>query len=222
MDEYPTFELPSSEKPVNLSIKGKPIVLYTQDAFKRVQDEYSGVYEQVVFDDTHSHWAKEAISELYRTGVIQGRQGNVFMPNEMITRAEFIALIARLSGSLEMLTPNFADVFEQDWFYKSVGIALHQGLITENEYFFPSRAITRQEMAVVTARYLKLISDKELHYADKDEISEWAVDSVAALTEIGVAKGSENLFMPLNALTRAEAAQIIYNISQLNGGRQSE
>ena len=43
-------------------------------------------------------WAKESISELYARGVVKGKGNNEFMPNDKVTRAEFIEMLITASG----------------------------------------------------------------------------------------------------------------------------
>lgn len=45
-------------------------------------------------------WAKSAVSSLYSNGYVQGRTGNNFAPTENITRAETVAMINNIMGTL--------------------------------------------------------------------------------------------------------------------------
>ena len=46
-------------------------------------------------------------------------------------------------------------------------------------------------------------------FADSDEISEYALDSVAALVEKGIVSGSGGTVFPKNTITRGEMSKII-------------
>ena len=59
----------------------------------------------------------------------------------------------------------------------------------------------------------KDLPNAELAFEDKDIISDYAIDSVAALYKLGVVNGiSETQFDPQGKATRAQAAKIIYGV----------
>ncbi len=80
-----------------------------------------------------------------------------------------------------------------------------------NGQFNPYDNINRQEISVLLANALNLESlDYTLPYDDASFISDWAVDSVKAVSEAGfmVYNEDDNMFNPYNNLTREEAAFI--------------
>lgn len=83
--------------------------------------------------------------------------------------------------------------------------------------FYPGKAMTRSEFAVMTTNYLGIdvseYTDAKLPYDDVDKIPQWALNSFKALYELGIVKGSDTngkLYAnPTDSITRAETAAII-------------
>ena len=89
---------------------------------------------------------------------------------------------------------------------------INKGLISESESFRPNDFITRQEAAKLVSLLYSLKGSKA-EFKDKESISDWALKYVSATYEAGVFKGDENnCFNPVNSLTRAEAAAVIYRL----------
>ena len=77
--------------------------------------------------------------------------------------------------------------------------------------------ITRQDIAVMVCNALKTkgvtLPESELFFDDKGEISDYAIQSVAALYKMNVVNGvSETVFDPCGKATRAQAAKIVYGV----------
>ncbi len=84
-----------------------------------------------------------------------------------------------------------------------------------NGNFNPNNNINRQEMCVLLTKALNLEGeDYVLLYDDINTISDWAIDSVKAVSKAGIMKDNneENLFNPYDILTREEIAVVIANI----------
>lgn len=47
-------------------------------------------------DEAISGWAKSAVEVIRKLGIIDGRSGNHFVPNEMATRAEATVILIRM------------------------------------------------------------------------------------------------------------------------------
>lgn len=84
-----------------------------------------------------------------------------------------------------------------------------------NGNFNPYNNINRQEMCVLLTKVLDLeVEDYILPYEDVSSISDWAIDSVKAVSKSGLMKDNndENLFNPYDNLTREEIAVVVANI----------
>lgn len=174
-------------------------------------------------DIDEAKWATRPITKLAEAGIISGTGDGKFQPNREVTRAEFVKMLTGLFDEEpeQDSDQRFADVPESDWAFRYVNQAARVGLVVggADGLFHPNDLVTREEMAVMTARLLKQLeissgaSGSASAFADAETVSEWAVDSVTALKAAGIVKGDlGNRFNPKNSLTRAEAAQIIYNV----------
>ncbi len=179
-------------------------------------------------DVSDDHWARESIFRLYKSNVISGKSASSFAPNDTVTREEFAKMIViAFFGKPNETTTNFTDV--TGWSVPYVSKAANLGIVNgiAEGIFSPGASVTRQQAATFVARALKVKnfeSDKEAKIFNDDEsISDWAKDSVSLLSSEGVLVGRENGgFAPLDNVTRAEAAKIIYESMKLIGGADVE
>ncbi|TCM99543.1 S-layer family protein [Paenibacillus sp. BK033] len=168
-------------------------------------------------------WAKAQIEALASRGIIKGTSAKTYSPNAAITRADFIQLLVSALGLTAEVDSNFADVQSTDYYYQAVGIAKKLGItngIRENR-FDPRASISRQDMMTLTAK--ALVAAKKLSamngtaadlsgYADADQVSPYAADSIATLVKNGLVQGAGSKLSPLATTTRAEVAVMLYNI----------
>ncbi|MCR8660411.1 S-layer homology domain-containing protein [Paenibacillus endoradicis] len=161
--------------------------------------------------NTISSWAVVAIQQATNQGFIQGSDGK-FNPQSSITRAEFtkiLVLLLNLETDVEQ-TISFADVASKDWHYDYVNVAYKNGLINGyNNKFNPQATITREEMAVIISRALKLTTDtSKSSIKDINKISAWAKLDVEAVVRLGIIVGDAAGFNPQAAVTREMAAVV--------------
>ncbi len=168
-------------------------------------------------------WAKEAIFALTEKGILSGNGKGLFLPSNKITRAEFVKLITEaLMLDEGTASISFEDVSPKDWYYSYVKKAVSNGIVKgkSDVYFGASECISRQDMATLIYRALtKLNKIKPLDtvnkkYTDYQDISDYAKNSILMLSEYGIINGYEDgTFRPFGNAARAEAAQLIYNVS---------
>ena len=170
--------------------------------------------ETAIFSDIENHWAKDVIEKFVKTEIITGYPDGTFKPNNTVTRAEFSVLIYKMLSLSPVFEKQFADVNEEDWFYKYINAVGSKGIVTGYDGIFnPDAPVSRQDMAVMVYRMLEIGNDTEYSYNFKDhnDISGYAVDAVYALESMGVINGSDGRFSPKNNATRAEAVKILSN-----------
>ena len=177
------------------------------------------------FDDVKDHKNKEAIKALAERGILNGKSENIFAPDDKVTRAEFSAIIVRALGLHETGEINFYDVKKEDWFYESVSVACNYSLIkgTDKNTFLPDNFITVQEAGAITARTALMLGKKEItdenairnilsQFEDYLECDSWAMPSLALIYENDILSQDELYIEPHKEVTRAEVAQMIYNL----------
>lgn len=174
-------------------------------------------------DMVSASWADEAVAVLKEMGVVNGKTKTEFAPNDNVTREEFVKMIVFLAGiNVEHGNMEFDDVNESDWFYIPIKAAKQKNIINgiSESHFGVGEKITRQDMAVITSNvllYLNIsVSKKDITFADEEEISDYAKDSVSILAAKGIINGyHDNTFRPGGFATRAEAAKILYGLLPL-------
>ena len=82
-------------------------------------------------DVPKGHWARAVIEEMVQKGLLAGRSTDRFAPEEAVTRAEIMVLLARLNGrTLPPVTKApFADVQPEAWYAPAIAWAVEEGLV---------------------------------------------------------------------------------------------
>ena len=196
----------------------------------RMTSPHNSIYTVVSMDksftDLQGHWARGDIEMLANKLVVRGKTEHQFVPDAMITRAEFASLLVRALGleeeSPELGASRFTDVLAANWFAGAIGTAAKAGLVSgyADLTFAPQAPITREQMAVMIVRALSyigmeiVVSGKEptlvLRFSDKGDISAWAEDSVAKVLDAQIVQGlTESTFAPAAQATRAQATVML-------------
>lgn len=177
---------------------------------------------QPMFSDlSDAQWAKAAIEYLAGKQIVNGMGNNKFEPNGTVTREQFVVMIVNafnLKGT--GAASSFEDMPQSHWAYDAVSSACELGVIfgLDENKFGTGQSITRQDMAVIAYRASKIAGytfdeADELNFNDKDNISDYAKESVSAMSAEGIINGyPDGSFGPSLIATRAQAAQIIYSI----------
>ena len=181
------------------------------------------IEEDKIFEDLGQvAWAEEAIEALYEKGVVNGRADKQFAPQEQITRAEFVKMIS-LVLELPQAQGSFNDVAENSWYADCVYAAANAGIVMgDNGSFYPDNNISREDMAAIICRALvyaekTLAAAGELAFDDAEAIAPYAKEAVQTLVEMKIMQGTGASFEPKRGATRAEAAKVIYAVSQIVG-----
>ncbi len=173
------------------------------------------------FNDLGSvEWAHTAISALSNRGIINGKSETQYCPSDHITREEIVKIIVNASGTqLGADHGVFADVNSDSWYAPYVNAAYHNGLCqgVGNSNFGVGLQVSRQDAAVMiynalVKKGIELPKNTQIAFSDTEHISDYALDKIVALSQAGIVKGDSNQnFNPKALLTRAEAAQLVYN-----------
>lgn len=171
-----------------------------------------------VFKDIHLHWAQKSIEQLAESKIISGFPDRTFRPEEKITREQFIKLLVEVTElKLEQeQTSSFQDIKDSHWSSPYIETAVSQNIVSPDEYgtyFRPEQSISRQEMAILSAKALALQpADLTLSFQDQ-----YAIDNNSGM--VGAAVNNKLLFgfedqtfRPKETSTRAQAAVILTRI----------
>jgi len=163
-------------------------------------------------------WAKDSIETLAGADIVAGVDGTRFEPDRAVTRAEFASLLIKaLSLQIQSGTSHpFRDVRAGEWYSKAVAAAHTAGLVTGygDGTFRPDSTITREEVAAMLARAMKLqTTEQKLAFTDSDKISSWARASVAAAASQSLIGGfPDGTFQPDATASRAQCAVMVYRM----------
>jgi len=186
---------------------------------------FAVVHRIAVFSDLGGYdWAKNAVAALAARDIVTGREERKFHPGADITRAEFVQMLFRaLELPVIPAGPRvFADAAPGAWYEQAVASAKALGIVQgkPDGTFGINDAITRQDAAVIMHRVGRMIRATDApvgmpDYADANQIAGYAADAVAAMHAAGWMRGvGAGRFAPLQPITRAEAAVLIYNAVQ--------
>ena len=204
-----------SSRPSESSIKEQT----KQPEIRSKQLETQGIN----FTDTIGHWAKHAIDYVVEKGYFKGVGNDQFAPNKSITRGDFVTVLGRMAGiDQSKYTSNPFSDLENNYATAYIIWAAENDIVkgVGNGKFESNRPITREEMAVVMSRYLyvtgKTLQDKQdVPFNDQSDISPWAQEAVKDMAKKGIVQGMENrCFSPKTSFTRAQVAQVLYNLDK--------
>ncbi len=182
---------------------------------------------KVAFPDTKGHWANPYISYLSDHKVVNGSLDGdtiMFRPNSNMTRSEFAIMLCNYlkvnPDDYSNVTLPFTDNDDIPfWAENSVkavySMKLMQGQLGQyGVAFSPNDNIKRLEFAISLGRLLPDgLESKPVEFSDKDDIPFWASDSMKIICTQKIMNGyPDGTIKPLNNVTRAEAAKMLYNI----------
>ncbi len=117
-----------------------------------------------VTDVPSSHWAYEDIQMVLKTGIMKGYRGNLFFPNQRVTRAEGLAIFAQAYGVFQFSDNTVAEILSNysdaesipSWAKKAVATVITEGFIDSwQPQLSPLKPMTRGDMAYVLSKYLE-------------------------------------------------------------------
>jgi len=162
------------------------------------------------FIDVFGHWSEDYVSGLFKKELVNGVSVSRFEPNGILTRAEFLTMLVRASGTeIREYKGGVVDVTSSDWFAGYVAAALEKGVVL-GDVFRPNDKITREEMCGLLVAFCgkDVPSDKTANFTDMDDCSD--IDAVRKAFALGFITGYEDgTFRPQNNMTRAEAAVVV-------------
>ncbi|MEA4847045.1 MAG: S-layer homology domain-containing protein [Clostridiaceae bacterium] len=171
--------------------------------------DFAVTYKKVGFKDVAADaWYNRAVSFIAARGITTGTGNGNNSPAAKLTRVEFIVLMMRAYGIALDENPddNFADA-GNTWYTGYLAAAKRLGISAGvgNNMYMPGKETTRQEMFTLLYNALKVTG--QLPQGD-----EWAKDPMTLLAKTGIIQGSGGKLDLLSTATRAEMAQVLYNL----------
>lgn len=188
--------------------------------------EYSTYRDYFPFEDiVKDEWYTPAVEFCYVNGYMQGVSESEFNHSGIATREQMMMILANMTGEdiSEYTESSFSDVEAGQWYTAAVAWAQERGYTNGigNGKFGLGKTITREETVTVFYNYAVIntfgqaVAEDLSEFTDGDTVSDWANEAMRWACENDVIKGNNNKIDPQGNLTRAQAAQLIYNI-QLN------
>lgn len=210
-----------SQGPVQqlLNLKSTDVV---EVIFAAVQQPSTG---SANFSDVPANqWYASAVSYVTQRGLFSGVSETQFAPSQSMTRGMLVSMLYRFNGTSHTGSSPFADVSSNAWYGNAVSWAYANNLVSgvSDTSFAPNTPITREQAAVMLARYLKFsgvaLESGTPDFQDTASISGYAKESVGAMQKAGLLSGdNEGNFRPDAQITRAEIASIFMRLCQKYG-----
>lgn len=213
------------ETALNLdSYVGKDVIigfylLLSDGTKKQVEKAFAfSAEEPLAFRDIEGHWAESYITDMNQKEVLKGYPDGTYLPENNITRAEFITAFVRLLSSFDLITvtDDVTGVFSDcngHWAEKYITAAYQSKIAVgrSDTEFDPEACISRQEIAAFIARALSLTASADkTSFSDNVAIDSWALNSVIACAENNILSGyPDGTFRPQCNATRAEIATML-------------
>jgi len=189
--------------------------------------QYAIGYNKVNFSDVAPDaWYHAAVTFNASRGVVSGTSDVTFRPNAAITRGQFIVMLLRAYG----IEPdagaenNFADA-GNTYYTNYLAKAKEMGITTGigDNFFALEGNITRQDMLTMLYRALDKLeelpeaakSTNLSDFSDVNLVGDYSRDAITALVQAGVVSGNQGKIEPQGQSTRAQMAQLLYNLLSL-------
>jgi hypothetical protein len=170
-----------------------------------------------IFTDSIGHWAEETINLLTERGIIQGYPDGLSHPDNIITRGEFSALLARTmkleAKDRENVGPVFKDIIGH-FAQKEIESLVYEGIILVEDYgklYIPNKPITRMEIIKMLVR----ATGKENHnpdcscdtgFIDEKNLAKEEIEYICLGKQYNIISGyPDRTIRPNGESTRAEA-----------------
>lgn len=169
--------------------------------------------DEASLSDLKGHWSEASVRALVKLGAINGYPDNMFRPNANMTRAEFVTAVVKAFKLDAQAGVSFDDT-DSHWAKKAIATAVEAGIVDgySDGRFGPDDLITREQMALVVVRAVKLTeeSDSGVSFTDSADISVWARAALATAAARGWINGyADGSVKPGAHATRAEAAAVL-------------
>lgn len=171
--------------------------------------------EATQYTDTIGKNCRFAAEWMKNTGIFVGENlaGNAcFSPEREVTQGEFLSMLVK-TLDIPAQTVSATEYVAQAplWLQPYLTAAVRSGLtagLPDQQVFSPDSVITGAEAAVMVYNALDLAASQTMA-AQQDTAPDWAKAALSSLAEAGM------VLEPGSALTRGQAAQLLYSCAQL-------
>ena len=193
-----------------------------------VDCDASIVWENPFSDVGTLDWFYHPVRIAYCEGLMTGVPGGLFAPAATVTRAQLAVTLYRMENSPAVSGgSSFTDVNGGAWYADAVIWAARNRIVLGDGSgrFHPDDNISREQLVTMLYRYYQY---KGYHvgaqsslaaFSDADSVSGYAAEPMAWAVSSGLIQGTgAGILAPRSDLSRAQLAQVFYNMLQRNGG----
>lgn len=174
-------------------------------------------------DVSDGQWFFNAVDYVSENGLFKGTTATQFSPQTSVDRGMFVTVLGRLAGvdTSQYKKTYFYDVATSDYFSPYVQWAASYEVVagTGDYTYSPKQKIERQQIAALLYRFAKATGNDTTstagvldQFPDAGSVSSYAKTAVEWAVTHSVLRGSDGKLKPRESATRAEVAQIFYNI----------
>lgn len=181
-------------------------------------------YNKIEFTDVSSEaWFYKAVNYVSARGIASGTGNDQFSPNNKLTRGQLLVMLMKAYDlkAEENSKDNFSDA--GNTYYTGYLAAAKKLDITSgvgNNNYAPEKEINRQEMFTMLYNTLKVLDKlpqvtKETgldNMSDQAQVAPWAKEAMTLFVNAEVASGSAGKVLPKESTSRAQMAQVLYNL----------
>lgn len=164
-------------------------------------------------------WYADAVRYVYEHDLMAGYGGDLFGPNDELSRAQFCQIIYNMEGQPAVTGSSaFTDVADGAWYANVVTWAAENGIVVGygGGLFGPEDNITREQFAAILYRYAQAkgygttASFDLSAYGDVSDVSAWAISAMQWACGKDIIIGtSPTTLAPRGTATRAQAATML-------------
>ena len=181
-------------------------------------------------DVTENKWYADAVAYVAENGLMTGTSETTFAPSVTLTRAMTVQILSQIAGAdlTHYTKTDFIDVPAGKWYTSSVAWASENEIATgiSDDTFGYKNPVTREQLALMIFKFAEkydiynefpTTTENADGFADADRIHGWAKVAIDWAVNCGMISGmGDNMLDPRGTATRAQAAQIFYNLDFLN------
>lgn len=189
--------------------------LIAQGDFEEVKSK--SLRPEIFTDVPNNHLYADAIKYLKKNNIVSGYADNTFKPDNSLNRAEALKIILIANNFvIQEKNTDFPDVPRNSWFEKYVATAVSQNIVSgyADGKFRPDNLVNRAEflkMSILSAGFDPTETNSTYPDVSADQ---WYSRFFAFAQEHSLLKMKKGGFIvPNDAITRAEAADVIYRLS---------
>ncbi len=164
-------------------------------------------------------WYADAVRYVYEHDLMAGYGGDLFGPNDELSRAQLCQIIYNMEGQPAVTGSSaFTDVADGAWYANVVTWAAENGIVVGygGGLFGPEDNITREQFAAILYRYAQAkgygttASFDLSAYGDVSDVSAWAISAMQWACGKDIIIGtSPTTLAPQGTATRAQAATML-------------